>query len=103
MGGQGGAARALAAREEAATLAGWLADFFGRDAAMHEAYARVESPEVEPLHVQNEPILWDGERLSVSRAPLWGEHTEAVLKGLLGKTDAELADLAELAAANVLC
>ena len=71
-----------------------LADFFGRDAAMHDAYARVESPEVETLHVQNEPILWDGERLAVRRAPLWSEDTEAVLKGLLGKSDGDLADLA---------
>lgn len=92
-------ARALTARGVPASPVERLADFFGRDATMHDAYARVESPEVDVLHVQNEPILWDGERLSVSRAPLWGEHTEAVLKGLLGKTDAELA---ELAAANVL-
>ncbi len=66
-----------------------LADFFGRDEAMHDAYARVESPEVETLHVQNEPILWDGERLAVRRAPLWSEDTEAVLKELLGKSDGE--------------
>lgn len=92
-------ARALTAAGVPASPVERLADFFGRDAAMHDVYARVESPEVDVLHVQNEPILWDGERLSVSRAPLWGEHTEAVLKGLLGKTDAELA---ELAAANVL-
>ena len=76
-----------------------LADFFERDERMRGAYAQVESPEAATLHVQREPILWNGERLEMTRAPLWGEHTEAVLKGLLGKTDAEIA---ELAAANVL-
>lgn len=93
------AAEALTAAGVPASPVERLADFFGRDAAMHDAYARVASPEVEVLHVQNEPILWDGERLAVRRAPLWGEHTETVLKGLLGKTDTEIA---ELAAGNVL-
>ncbi len=76
-----------------------LADFFERDTAMHGAYTRVESPEVDSLRIQNEPILWDGERLEVKRAPLWSEHTAELLRSLLGHDDQSLA---QLAAANAL-
>ena len=76
-----------------------LADFFERDAGMHDAYTRVDSPEVSSMRVQNEPILWDGERLEVRRAPLWGEHTQQILRTLLNHGDAQVA---ELAAANAL-
>ena len=76
-----------------------LADFFERDAGMHDAYTRVDSPEVSSMRVQNEPILWDGERLEIRRAPLWGEHTQQILRTLLNHGDAQVA---ELAAANAL-
>ena len=76
-----------------------LADFFERDAGMHDAYTRVDSPEVSSMRVQNEPILWDGERLEIRRAPLWGEHTQQILRTLLNHGDERVA---ELAAANAL-
>ena len=77
-----------------------LADFFEQDPGMRGNYARVASGEAGVnLRIQHEPILWDGERLAVRRAPLWGEHTEAVLAELLGYGDD---DLTRLAAAGAL-
>ncbi len=77
-----------------------LEDFFtGQDRSMLGYYNEAESPEGPTFKIIHEPILWDGERLPARRAPTWGEHTEAVLQGLLGYTDD---DMARLAAAGTL-
>jgi hypothetical protein len=44
--------------------------------------------------LQHEPITWNGERLPLERAPFMGEHTEAVLRDILGLETDELAELA---------
>ena len=77
-----------------------LGDFFeGPDRAMRENYHPAASPEGPTFQIQQEPILWDGERLPALRAPIWGEHTEEVLKGLLSYSDD---DMTRLAAAGTL-
>ena len=77
-----------------------LEDFFdGQDRAMRDNYNPAESPEGCTFQIQQEPILWDGERLPAVRAPIWSEHTEEVLKGLLGYSDD---DMTRLAAAGTL-
>ena len=76
-----------------------LRDFFEQDQAMFGNYQRVHSPEVATLDLQHEPILWDGQRLNLKRAPLWGEHTEYVLRDLLAYTDT---DIERLAAAGTI-
>lgn len=77
-----------------------LEDFFdGQDRAMRDNYNPAESPEGCTFQIQQEPIFWDGERLPAVRAPIWSEHTEEVLKGLLGYTDD---DMTRLAAAGTL-
>ena len=77
-----------------------LEDFFtGQDRAMRDNYHPAASPEGPTFQIQQEPILWDGERLPAVRAPIWSEHTEEVLKGLLGYSDE---DLSRLAAAGTL-
>ena len=77
-----------------------LEDFFdGQDRAMRDNYNPAESPEGCTFQIQQEPILWDGERLPAVRAPIWSEHTEEVLKTLLNYTKA---DLTRLAAAGTL-
>ncbi|MCY3734619.1 MAG: CoA transferase, partial [Chloroflexi bacterium] len=77
-----------------------LEDFFdGQDRAMRDNYNPAESPEDCTFQIQQEPILWDGERLPAVRAPIWSEHTEEVLKGLLGYSDE---DMTRLAAAGTL-
>ena len=77
-----------------------LEDFFlGQDLAMRDNYNPAESPEGPTFQIQQEPILWDGERLPAVRAPIWGEHTEEVLQGLLNYSDD---DMVRLAAAGTL-
>ena len=77
-----------------------LEDFFaGQDIAMRDNYNPAESPEGCTFQIQQEPVLWDGERLPARRAPIWSEHTEQVLKDLLNYTDE---DLSRLAAAGTL-
>ena len=77
-----------------------LEDFFaGQDPAMRDAYHPADSPEGCTFQIIREPILWDGERLPAVRAPLWGEHTEDILQGLLGYSDD---DMGRLAAAGTL-
>ena len=77
-----------------------LEDFFdGQDRAMRDNYNPAESPEGPTFQIQQEPILWDGERLPAVRAPIWSEHTEEILRGLLNYTDD---DMTRLAAAGTL-
>ena len=77
-----------------------LEDFFeGPDTAMRANWARVQSGEHAVFVQQREPILWDGERLPSRRAPMWGEHTEEVLREAAGCSDEEIS---RLAAAGVL-
>jgi crotonobetainyl-CoA:carnitine CoA-transferase CaiB-like acyl-CoA transferase len=71
-----------------------LGDLLGRDTAMQADYREVALPSGVTALVQEEPLVWDGERLPIRRAPLWGEHTAEVLAGELGLTDDEMAALA---------
>ena len=72
-----------------------LEDFFGgQDQAMRDNYNPAQSPEGPTFQIQQEPILWNGERLPAVRAPVWSEHTEQVLKDLLGYDDEDLTRLA---------
>jgi benzylsuccinate CoA-transferase BbsF subunit len=76
-----------------------LRDLLQRDEAMLSDYRPIELNADVTAWLQEEPILWDGERLPLVRAPRWGEHTEEILRGELG-LDAE--EMAELAAKEVL-
>ena len=77
-----------------------LQDFFdGQDVAMRDHFNPVDSPEGCTFQIQQEPILWDGERLPARRAPIWGEHNDEILRGLLGYSDE---DMSRLAAAGTL-
>ena len=94
------AAAALVAAGVPASPVERLEDFFeGPDTAMRANWARVQSGEHAVFVQQREPILWDGERLPSRRAPMWGEHTEEVLREAAGCSDEEIS---RLAAAGVL-
>jgi benzylsuccinate CoA-transferase BbsF subunit len=55
----------------------------------------LDHPEMGPSLFTSPPFTIDGERLELRRPPLFGEHTQQVLSGLLGMSDAEIAALAE--------
>jgi len=71
-----------------------LGELLGRDTAMNRDYRELQLPSGVSAMVQEEPITWDGERLPLRRAPLWGEHTAAILTGELGLSAEEIAELA---------
>lgn len=76
-----------------------LSELLGRDTAMNADYRMLDLPSGITAAVQEEPILWDGERLPLQRAPLWDEHTVDVLINELGLPEERIA---ELIANNVL-
>lgn len=55
----------------------------------------LEHPEMGPSLFTAPPFTIDGERVELRRPPLFGEHTQDVLTGLLGMSDAEIAELAD--------
>lgn len=76
-----------------------LSELLGRDEGMASDFHPLELPSGVTAYLQEEPIVWDGERLPLNRAPLWGEHTEEILRTDLGLSDDAISDLA---AKNVL-
>ena len=56
------------------------------------SFATVEHPEWGDLELVGPPFRIEGRDLSPRRAPLLGEHTDAILGGLLGFSEEELAD-----------
>jgi crotonobetainyl-CoA:carnitine CoA-transferase CaiB-like acyl-CoA transferase len=70
-----------------------LGELLGRDEAMNRDYRELPLPSGVSAMVQEEPILWDGERLPMRRAPLWGEHTTEILEAA-GYSTEEIAEFA---------
>ena len=56
------------------------------------SFATVEHPEWGDLELVGAPFRIEGRDLSPRRAPLLGEHSDAILGGLLGFSEEELAD-----------
>jgi len=69
-----------------------VADLVEYDEGMRDHFVGFDHPEGANILVQNEPILWDGERLPLTRAPLMGEHNEQIFLDLLGWSSDELAE-----------
>jgi benzylsuccinate CoA-transferase BbsF subunit len=76
-----------------------LSELLGRDGAMNRDYRLLDLPSGVTAAVQEAPILWDGERLPLTRAPLWDEHTMEVL---VEELDISVEEIAELVTRNVL-
>ena len=55
----------------------------------------LDHPEIGPALFTSPPYRVDGERVELSRQPLLGEHTQAVLGGILGLSDDTIRDLTE--------
>ncbi len=54
------------------------------DPVMRTSWASFELPSGISAEVLHEPLVWDGERLTLRRAPIWMEHTYEVLVEELG-------------------
>ncbi len=60
----------------------------------HRGYwQKVDHPEIGEARFTSPPFLLDGERIELKRPPLLGEHTDAVLKEILGYTPDRIAAL----------
>lgn len=79
----------------AAAAAEDLQEMLERDPQLARHYQLVRQPgppEVE-LTIDGEAIRLDGTELALDRAPTLGEHSESLLKGVLGLTDEEYVQL----------
>ena len=56
------------------------------------SFVTVEHPDLGDLELVGPPFRIEGRDLTPRRAPLVGEHTDAILGGLLGLSNDELAD-----------
>lgn len=70
-----------------------LRDLLEHDPGMAADYRELALPSGVSAIVQEQPITWDGHRLPLRRAPLWGEHTAEVLGNELGLSPEAIADL----------
>lgn len=69
-------------------------DLVENDPGFRERHIRmVDQPEVESMTIHGETIAISGLEPRVNRSPLLGEHTEYVLKDLLGMEEAEVDQL----------
>jgi benzylsuccinate CoA-transferase BbsF subunit len=66
--------------------------------AHRQYWQHVDHPEVGPVLLSSLPFTIDGERVQLDRPPLFGEHTNAVLGGLLGLSSERIDALNELGA-----
>jgi len=90
--------------QEAGVPAGIVADscyLMDEDEQLKERgyWQRLDHPEMGETRFTSPPYLLDGERVGLARPPLFGEHTDWVLSGILGYPAEKIA---ELRAAGVL-
>ena len=76
-----------------------VGDLVGRDPMNSGFLKEIQHPAGPSMLLQHEPITWNDERFPLDRAPFLGEHTEIVLRDLLGLGDD---DVAELVAAGIV-
>ncbi|MGD9890538.1 MAG: CaiB/BaiF CoA transferase family protein [Dehalococcoidia bacterium] len=69
-----------------------VADLAEHDPGMRGHFVTFAHPEGVDILVQQEPLLWNGERLPLALAPLMGEHNEEVFQNLLGHSQEEVVE-----------
>ncbi len=87
--------RRLQARGVPAGVVAHSKHLMERDAqlASRGYWQTLDHPEIGPSRFTSPPYRLDGERIELVRPPLIGEHTEAVLSGILGYSPDRIAEL----------
>jgi crotonobetainyl-CoA:carnitine CoA-transferase CaiB-like acyl-CoA transferase len=76
-----------------------ITDLVDRDPWMKDFFHEFQHPAGMPYLAQNQPFTWNGQRLPIRRAPLFGEHNEEVFRREL-KLDED--EITRLVVENVL-
>ncbi len=84
--------RLLHARGAPACVAQDIEDIL-EDPAMETFFMEFDHPAGVKFLAQNQPFLWDGERLPIRRAPFFGEHNDAVFRDELKLDEEEITRL----------
>ena len=87
-------AQALQAAGVPASPVETVGDLVGRDPLGKSLFKEIDHPAGVTMLLQHEPVMWNGQRLPLERAPFLGEHTAEVLGALLGLDGQALSDLA---------
>ncbi len=88
--------QATAAFEAAGVPAGPnedIEDLVEHDPSMTGFFHEFDHPVGIRFMAQNQPFLWNGERLPIRRAPFFGEHNEQVYRNELGLSEQEFTQL----------
>ena len=87
------AARRLQAGGLPAAAVEDIEDIVESDPSMEGFFMEFDHPAGVTFMAQNQPFLWNGERLPIRRAPFFGEHNEAVYRQEMRLDDEELTRL----------
>ncbi len=88
--------QATAAFEAAGVPAGPnedIEDLVEHDPSMNGFFHEFDHPVGINFMAQNQPFLWNGQRLPIRRAPFFGEHNEQVYRNELGLSEEEFTQL----------
>ena len=64
-----------------------IEDLVETDPSMRGFFHEFDHPVGIKFMAQNQPFLWNGERLPIRRAPFFGEHNEQVYRNELGLSE----------------
>ncbi len=70
-----------------------IEDLVETDPSMQGFFHEFDHPVGIRFMAQNQPFLWNGERLPIRRAPFFGEHNEQVYRNELGLSEEEFTQL----------
>jgi benzylsuccinate CoA-transferase BbsF subunit len=70
-----------------------VGDLVEHDPGMRDHFVTFAHPEGVDILVQQEPLIWNGERLPLALAPLMGEHNDDVFQNLLGHSQDQVVEL----------
>ena len=70
-----------------------IEDLVEHDPSLEGFFHEFDHPVGVSFMAQNQPLIWNGARLPIRRAPFFGEHNEAVYRNELGLSEVEFTKL----------